>query len=207
MKKFTGDSKKTRNYRKWIFIGLIVLSTYITVILVSIPVKIAITRFQYPEPEAILVLGSDLARTEVAASIWKKNKELRMWISDLPEDFQAQKIVLEKNEVQESKVILDGRPTDTVTNFTTLVDDFNRENIHHLYLVTSDYHMRRSVSIAFVVLGSRGIIVTEIPAPSNSSLAWFREETNERVFRDVSRSILWVFTGRTGASLNPRINR
>ena len=61
--------------------------------------------------------------------------------------------------------------------------------------------MRRSRAIATIVLGSEGIVVTPIAVPSSGD----RSESLIRVVRDGGRSLLWIFTNRTGASLNPRL--
>ena len=55
-----------------------------------------------------------------------------------------------------------------------------------------------SVAIAFWVLVSRGIAYTSIPVPSNQS-----PEPCHKIFRDIARSWLWLFTDRTGSSLDP----
>ncbi|WP_390622268.1 YdcF family protein [Euhalothece natronophila] len=52
----------------------------------------------------------------------------------------------------------DDRATDTVTNFTTMVEPLKENDIHHVYLITSDYHMRRSRVIGTVVFGSQSAI-------------------------------------------------
>jgi hypothetical protein len=51
-----------------------------------------------------------------------------------------------------------------------------------------------------LVLGSRGIAFTPISIPSDR----FVPESPLRILRDTGRSILWLTTGRTGASFNPR---
>ncbi|NEQ26943.1 MAG: YdcF family protein, partial [Microcoleus sp. SIO2G3] len=86
------------------------------------------------------------------------------------------------------------------TNFTSLVKDFKTQNIQHLYLITSDFHMLRAKAIATLVLGSQGITFTPISIPSNDP-----QESLVRILRDSGRSVLWIFTGRTGASLSPRV--
>jgi uncharacterized SAM-binding protein YcdF (DUF218 family) len=89
---------------------------------------------------------------------------------------------------------------DTVTNFTSLVKEFKQRHIHHVYLITSDFHMPRSKAIANFVFGSRGIAFTPVPIPEQK----FRE-SRLRIIRDSGRAILWIVTGHTGASLNPRV--
>jgi|GEM_PF-6498576 len=51
-----------------------------------------------------------------------------------------------------------------------------------------------------IVLGSRGIVVTPLPLPSKTA-----PESWVKVLRDFGRSILWIATGQTGASLNPSV--
>jgi len=92
---------------------------------------------------------------------------------------------------------LDGQAMDTVTNFTTLVGQFKQQRLQHLYLVTSDFHMRRARAIAAIVLGSRGIVVTPLPL-----LSPVASESPVKTLRDIGRSVVWLVTKRTGASLN-----
>ena len=49
----------------------------------------------------------------------------------------------------------------------------------------------------FVWLAMLGLLLA-IPTPN------FTPESPLRILRDTGRSILWLTTGRTGASLNPR---
>ncbi|MHC5722289.1 MAG: YdcF family protein, partial [Nostoc sp.] len=72
-----------------------------------------------------------------------------------------------------------------------------------IYLITSDYHMKRARAIAAIVLGSQGIAVTPVEVPSQGD----KSETLVRILRDCGRSLLWVVTGRTGASFNPRLKK
>ena len=76
------------------------------------------------------------------------------------------------------------------------------DNLQHIYLITSDYHMRRSRAIATVVLGSRGVVVTPVAVASRRD----EDESLVRVVRDFGRSLLWVLSGRTGAGFNPRLD-
>ncbi len=115
--------------------------------------------------------------------------------TDFPQYLDQHRQILRKFGVLPQQLHLDGAATDTVTNFTTLVDDFVDRNLQHIYLITSDYHMRRSRVIATVVLGSRGVVVTAIAVDSGRD----EDEALVRVVRDFGRSLLWVVSGRTGA--------
>ncbi|TVP61328.1 MAG: YdcF family protein [Nodularia sp. (in: Bacteria)] len=174
----------------------------IALVLVSIiPARIAIASYQQPVPQAIFVLGGASERMKFAAEFWKSHRNLDIWVSDFAWNLDANRQIFLQSGVPNKKLHLDGRATDTVTNFTTLVEEFAERDLQHIYLITSDYHMRRSRVIATVVLGSQGIVVTPIAVPSSRN----NSESLVRVLRDGGRSILWIFTARTGASFNPQL--
>jgi hypothetical protein len=65
--------------------------------------------------------------------------------------------------------------------------------------------MRRAKAIASIVLivfGSRGIAITPVAVVSKGESL----ESFVRVLRDCGRSVLWLFTRRTGASFNFALN-
>ncbi len=175
----------------WVSCALLVL------LLSFIPVRLAIAYHQAPHPQAILTLGGDPKREEFTAQFAKIHPSLEIWVSSgtIPE--KARPIFLDAG-VSLERVHLDQRAVDTVTNFTSLVDDFKSRHIQHLYLITSDFHMPRSKAIATIVLGSQGIAFTPVSVPSNRPT-----ESRLRVLRDSGRAVLWIISGRTGASFNP----
>jgi uncharacterized SAM-binding protein YcdF (DUF218 family) len=184
-------SKKLLHF--FFFLGI----AFILAILGSIPVRIALTQAQFPEPQAIFMLGGNLNRDRATAEFAQKHPQLPIWISvGYPEGRQ---FFAEAN-IDPNRINYDNRATDTVTNFTTLLEHFQQNQIRHVYLITSDYHMARSLTIATVIFGSRGIIVTPVAVPSKHE-----PETTLHIARDLVRSVLWLFTGRSGASLNPRL--
>ncbi|WP_242031971.1 YdcF family protein [Microcoleus sp. FACHB-672] len=166
-----------------------------------IPVRLAITLNQVPEPQAILALGGAFERIQVSARLWKSQPNLDIWISDVRPNYEPFKKIFQKVGVPENQFHY-ASATDTVTNFTGSVQDFVDRKIWHLYLVTSDYHMTRSRAIATLVLGSRGIVVTPISVPSTD----IHPESIWRILRDCFRCLLWLVTGRTGASLHPNLH-
>lgn len=161
-----------------------------------IPAQIAIARQLSPAPEIILVLGGSADREEYAVKLAQKNPSLKIWVSSgspyADRIFQA-------SGISPNRVYLDRRATDTVTNFTTVVSDFKQRGIQHVYVVTSDYHMPRAEAIGSVVFGSHGITFTPVKVSGVE-----RQESKLRVLRDFSRSLIWLATGRTGASLRSR---
>ena len=174
----------------------------IAFLLISIiPIRIAIAFHQSPVPQAIFVLGGDDARMRVVAEFWRSHRNLDIWVSDYQSSLERYRPIFQKFDIPDRQLRLDGRATDTVTNFTTLVEDFVNQKIQHTYLITSDYHMRRSRAIATIVFGSQGIVVTPLAVPSSGNMS----ESLLRVLRDCGRSVLWIFSGKTGASLNPKL--
>ncbi|MBW4454656.1 MAG: YdcF family protein [Nostoc indistinguendum CM1-VF10] len=166
-----------------------------------IPARIAIAFHQTPVPQAIFVLGSASERMRFAAQFWQSRQNLDIWVSDFAWELDADRRIFLQYGVPDAKLHLDGRATDTVTNFTTLAGDFANQRLQHIYLITSDYHMRRARAIATIVLASQGIVVTPVAVASQNQPS----ESLMRVLRDCGRSFLWILTGHTGSSLNPRL--
>jgi uncharacterized SAM-binding protein YcdF (DUF218 family) len=194
-KRLRPQSSSLNRLVKWLLAGSLVISAII-------PFQVAIARHQAPIPQAIFVLGGDSDRMKFAAQFWQSHPDLKVWISDFSIYEFEDRQFFRQFRVPESQVKFDGRATDTVTNFTSLVDDFAQQKLQHFYLITSNCHMRRARAIATIVLGSRGMIVTPISVPTRNP----KPESLLRVLRDCGRSILWLVTGRSGASLNPRLN-
>jgi len=147
------------------------------------------------DPEAILVLGGATEREHFAAEFARQHPELDVWISSGTNPEYAQWIFQEA-EIDPARVHLDYRAVDTVTNFTTLVKDLESAGIESVYLVTSDYHMRRAAIIAQVVLGRYDIAFQPVSVPSTDP----EPEPLVRGIRDGARAVFWVFTGQTGSS-------
>jgi uncharacterized SAM-binding protein YcdF (DUF218 family) len=162
-----------------------------------IPVRLAIASYQAPHPQAILTLGGGIGREEFTAQFAQAHPSLEIWVSTGTEPVKA-RTIFRNAGIPDTRVHLDRRAIDTVTNFTSLVADFKSQDIQHIYLITSDFHMPRAKAIATLVFGSRGIAFTPIAIPTNQP-----KESWERILRDLGRAIVWLFTGRTGASLNP----
>lgn len=157
---------------------------------------------QVRSPEAILVLGGSAEREHYAAAMARQYPDLDVWVSSGSNPEYAEWL-FHNADVSRDRLHLDYQAVDTVTNFTTLVDDLEIAGIQSVYLVTSDYHMRRATVIGQIVLGSRDIAFRPITVPSNEA----HPETLLRSLRDGARAIFWVFTGRTGSSWGQTIGR
>ncbi|MBR8826977.1 MAG: YdcF family protein [Gomphosphaeria aponina SAG 52.96 = DSM 107014] len=164
-----------------------------------IPLRLALTFSQVPEPQAMLVLGGSFGRMKFTAHLAHSHPNLPIWVSDYSSNFAENSQIFLDSGIAPERIYYDFCATDTVTNFTCNVPDFLAKNIRHLYLITSDYHLRRARAIASIILGSRGIVFTPIAVNSHGK----SPESNLKVLRDQIRSLLWVFTGKTGASFKP----
>ncbi|MBE9061132.1 YdcF family protein [cf. Phormidesmis sp. LEGE 11477] len=151
---------------------------------------------QFLTPSVALVLGGAPERERFAAQFAKAHPAVEIWISSGSNPEYAQ-WVFDEAEIPSEQWHLDYQAVDTVTNFTTLVDELEAQNIHEVYLITSDYHMRRASIVAQIVLGSRSIAFKSIEIPTERPPQ--RPETIVRDVRDGARSLLWVATGKTGS--------
>jgi len=147
-------------------------------------------------PEAMLVLGGAEEREQYAAKFAKQYPSLPIWVSSGSPRWYVEKI-FQKEGIARDRVHLDYRAQDTVTNFTTLVDELKAHGIDSVYLVTSENHMRRARVVGEIVFGSRGIILKPMAVPTE-----FPSESWQKALRDGCRAVLWVTTGYTGASLS-----
>ncbi|MGA7935186.1 MAG: YdcF family protein, partial [Kovacikia sp.] len=117
------------------------------------------------EPQALLVLGGDPERENFAAEFAHQHPDLPIWISGVGNPITTEE-VFSKAGISSDRVHIDQSARDTVTNFTTLVDKLRARGINNVYLITSDYHMRRARVIGEIVFGSRGIYLKPVAVPS-----------------------------------------
>ncbi|BAB78258.1 all7174 (plasmid) [Nostoc sp. PCC 7120 = FACHB-418] len=136
----------------------------------TIPVRLAIANHQAPQPQAILTLGGGADKEEFTALFAQFYPDIKIWVSSGIEPQQA-RAIFHAAGITDSQFHLDYRATDTVTNFTSLVEDFQQQHIKHIFLITSKFHMPRAKAIATLVLGSRGISFTSISVPSRATRA------------------------------------
>ncbi|MGD1863877.1 MAG: YdcF family protein [Phormidesmis sp.] len=159
---------------------------------------------QFLSPSVALVLGGAPERERFAAQFAKTHPAVEIWVSSGSNPEYAQ-WVFDEAQIPTEQWHLDYQAVDTVTNFTTLVDELEARNIDDVYLITSDYHMRRASVVAQIVLGSRGINFKPVAVPTDQSPE--RPETMVREVRDGARSILWVVTGKTGSEWRETLNK
>jgi len=146
-------------------------------------------------PQAVLVLGGSLSREKFATEFAQQHPDLPIWVSGGSNPEYAEWLFA-KAGIERDRVHLDYDAVDTVTNFTTMVDKLKARDIQSIYLITSDYHMRRARVIGEIVLGSRGIDLQPVPVKSERP-----PEPLEKAVLDGARAVLWLTTGSTGSTL------
>ncbi|PSB26510.1 hypothetical protein C7B82_19695 [Stenomitos frigidus ULC18] len=149
----------------------------------------------FVEPQAILVLGGAPKRESFAAEFARLHPGIPIWVSGgSPREYTES--VFADAGINPTRLHIDRHAVDTVSNFTTLVDTFRSKGISSVYLITSDYHMRRARVIGELVFGSRGIDLKPVSMPSEQAT-----EPMAKAVRDGGRAILWLTTGHTGSTL------
>ena len=139
----------------------------------------------------ILVLGGDVERERVAGELARRdglpvlvsggsNPEYAHWLFG-------------RQGLDAGRVQLDYRATDTLTNFTSIVDELKRAKVRHVLLVTSSDHMERAMLVGRLVAGSRGIGLTPVAVPCGERC---QPEGWRKIWGDGARAALWVLTGR-----------
>ncbi|PSB10829.1 YdcF family protein [Pleurocapsa sp. CCALA 161] len=139
-------------------------------------------------PEALLVLGGHEERERYAAQLAQQHPDLPIWISSGSPQAYAQEI-FQNAGIKSDRLHFDYRASDTVTNFTTLVDELKTQGIDSVYLITSENHMQRAKVIGDIVLRSRGINFQPISVPSKNP-----PEPIEKTVRDGVRAFFWLIT-------------
>jgi uncharacterized SAM-binding protein YcdF (DUF218 family) len=201
LKAFHCNFKRSRSKRTR-FVGLAIVA-FLFVLLSFIPIRLAIASHQSLNPQAILTLGGGRIREQFTAQFAQKHPSLEIWVSSGTSLPSRTREIFEAAGIPQERLHIDCRAIDTVTNFTSLVADFQKRHFQHLYLITASYHMVRAKAIAAFVFGSRGIVVTPIPIDHQLPDSSHPPESSLRTLRDGARAMLWIVIGRTGASLNP----
>jgi len=145
-----------------------------------------------PPPQMILVLGGDVDREKAAARLARR-EGLPVVVSGGTNPEYAHWLFEQQEGLPPHQVHLDYRASDTVSNFTTLVDDLRQAHIRHALLVTSSDHMERALLVGRIVAGSRGIQLTPVPVSCGQLCV---HEHRRRLWEDGLRSVIWVVSGQ-----------
>jgi uncharacterized SAM-binding protein YcdF (DUF218 family) len=145
-----------------------------------------------PPAQLILVLGGDAERERVAAHLARADG-LPVVVSGGSNPEYATWLFREREGLPANQVHLDYRAHDTLTNFTSLVDDLRQARVRHALLVTSTDHMDRALLVGRIVAGSRGIHLTPVPVSCGKACV---TESKKKIVGDGLRAAVWVVSGR-----------
>ncbi len=149
-------------------------------------------------PKLILVLGGDVDREKLGLQIANElNLPIIISGGSNPEYSEW---LIQKEGLSIDQVRRDYRAKDTLSNFTSLVDELSNEGINHALLITSEDHINRAMSIGNIVAGSRGIKLTSISVPCAELC---KKETQKKQYFDLVRAITWVLIGKDPKNLIP----
>jgi uncharacterized SAM-binding protein YcdF (DUF218 family) len=137
----------------------------------------------------ILHLGGSLGRADKCIELAKQFKDAVILVSS--ESGNVLEYYTDRG-IDSSRVFHDIDAWDTVTNFTKTYKRIKEEfQVDEVYVVTDDFHMRRSMIIAQAVYWERGI--TAIPCSADNSISTV--ESDDLVISDAIRAWVWRLTG------------
>ncbi len=177
-------------------IGLILIIIFLSFWRQAYPFIQAV--FNNQEPQLILVLGGDIAREKLGLKLAKR-LNLPILISG-GSNLEYSDWLVQKEGLSSNLVKRDYRAKDTLSNFTSLVDELSIDGINHALLITSEDHIHRAMTVGRIVAGSRGIRLSSIEVPCSSFCS---KESRKKYYVDVIRAITWVTTGKDLKRLIP----
>ena len=122
--------------------------------------------FNNQEPQLILVLGGDIEREKLGLKLANR-LNLPILISG-GSNLEYSDWLVQKEGLSSNLVKRDYRAKDTLSNFTSLVDELSIDGINHALLITSEDHIHRAMTVGRIVAGSRGIRLSSIEVPCSS---------------------------------------
>ncbi len=178
--------------RRWTGRGLVLLCLLPVLWMLVIAVRTGRTLRDYPQPQALFVLGGNLARVRYALGKAAEMPHLHVVISSGISERAAHYLAGQAG-IDPARLVIDQQAVDTLTNFTRMLMPLRQRGIRHVYLVTSDYHMRRARAVAAIVFASRGIVTSPLPVASKRT-----HEPWQHALRDGLRALLWLVSGWDG---------
>lgn len=148
-------------------------------------------------PAAIVVLGGGIRREILAAQLAQYYPDMPIIVSSGSSLPCLYRVFVEENKVAWSRLKVDFRATDTLTNFTALVPYLQSNRTRKVFMITSEGNMPRASILAWLIWGSRGIAME--PVLGNGA---GNHESWLKTFADTGRAIVWVVLGeKTVANL------
>ena len=136
----------------------------------------------------ILHLGGGINRADKAIELALKYPNTPILVSSEGGDVLK---YYQDRGIDPNRVYIDRKAWDTVTNFTATLPKVKKTfNADTVFVVTHDFHMKRSMRIANAVYWMRGIKAIAAPAGGPE-----RVEPEKYVNQDTARAWIWRLTG------------
>jgi uncharacterized SAM-binding protein YcdF (DUF218 family) len=177
--------------------------SFVLVFIISIAIIFFFSRYyksqraSYHPFDAILILGGNKERELASAAFCSAYPNIPVFVSS----GYAEKCWFN----DPSRVTIDRRATDTLSNFTTLISTFKNCGFAHILVLTDEPHSRRSMYLGMIVLGAVGLGFSLRTVPLKTSLRP-STETSFRLVRDVARAVCWVLTGFDGRNFGRAVH-
>ena len=170
-------------------------------------------------PRVLLVLGGSADRERRAADLERcglsqeeiASLELVILSSGALDEKDLRQAFIEERSTCSMRqrpldVLADRSATCTVTNFTTLADEFSHSpGAKTIAVATSRLHCARASAVGSVVLGSRGVRIARMLAIDARDEPQLRESLL-RTVRDLLRALLWATIGYDLSALGALIH-
>jgi uncharacterized SAM-binding protein YcdF (DUF218 family) len=138
--------------------------------------------------ETILHLGGSLKRLTKTIDLAQKNPSALIIISSEGNPREVTRQLLNAG-IERTRIVLDYKAWDTVTNFTKTYETIKNVGTKTLYVVTDDFHMTRSMGICNIVYLTDDIKTVASPSSGGGSEPW------SLIIGDWLRTLVWKLFG------------
>lgn len=139
--------------------------------------------------DTIVVLTGGNKRIEVALQLMQKNAAKKLFISGVHKSVDHQKLLSlhPSVSINTSHIDLGYSSSTTIENAREVRDWMNHHNFHSLRLVTSHYHMPRSLLEMKIFLPNALIIPHPVLSEKFNQLSWWSGKNRQIVFNEYNK--------------------
>lgn len=141
-------------------------------------------------PSQIVILGGGIRREILAAQLAQSYPELPIIVSSGSSLPCLYRVFVAEKGIAWSRVKVDFRARDTLTNFTTLVPYLQFNQPRKVFMITSKGNLSRASVLAWLIWGSRGIATEPVLIEGEG-----HDESWLKTFADSIRGVTWVVLG------------
>ncbi|MBN2675786.1 MAG: YdcF family protein [Alphaproteobacteria bacterium] len=150
--------------------------------------KIQSYAIQNEKKDAVVVLTGDRGRIQEGLTLVKTKKAKILFISGIQTEKDAENLFKQSRQIAKDKIVLGRRAFDTIGNAQETKQWLARTpNVVQFYLVTSDYHLPRSMVVFESLL--KGYEITPYPVKSEKSVLFLMKEYTKYILASVWHSL------------------